>query len=64
MPPLLANFIHARGCKPKCKKSLTLPKPQPEAMVVQIIVKSRVPVGSLLCVFVIPEPLMPRRRWR
>ena len=25
MPPLLANFIHARGCKPKCEKSLTLP---------------------------------------
>ena len=25
MPPLLANFIHARGCKPKCEKSLTRP---------------------------------------
>ena len=27
MPPLLADFIHARGCKPICEKSLTLPKP-------------------------------------
>ena len=25
MPPLLADFIHARGCKPICEKSLTLP---------------------------------------
>lgn len=25
MPPLLADFIHARGCKPKCEKLLTLP---------------------------------------
>ena len=25
MPPLLANFIHAMGCKPICEKSLTLP---------------------------------------
>ena len=25
-PPLLADFIHARGCKPKCEKLLTLPK--------------------------------------
>ena len=24
--PLLANFIHARGCKPKCEKSLTRPE--------------------------------------
>ena len=24
-PPLLADFIQARGCKPKCEKSLTLP---------------------------------------
>ena len=23
--PLLADFIHARGCKPFCEKSLTLP---------------------------------------
>ena len=23
--PLLADFIQARGCKPKCEKSLTLP---------------------------------------
>ena len=27
MPPLLADFIHARGCKPKCEKLLTLPLP-------------------------------------
>lgn len=27
MPPLLADFIHARGCKPKCEKLLTLPMP-------------------------------------
>ena len=26
MPPLLADFIHARGCKPICEKSLTLPE--------------------------------------
>ena len=25
MPPLLADFIHARGCKLKCEKFLTLP---------------------------------------
>ena len=25
MPPLLADFIHARVCKPKCEKMLTLP---------------------------------------
>ena len=25
MPPLLADFIHARGCKLICEKSLTLP---------------------------------------
>lgn len=24
-PPLLADFIQARGCKPICEKSLTLP---------------------------------------
>ena len=24
-PPLRANFIHARGCKPFCEKLLTLP---------------------------------------
>ena len=27
--PLLADFIHARGCKPKCEKSLTLPFRKP-----------------------------------
>ena len=26
--PLLADFIQARGCKPKCEKSLTLPQAQ------------------------------------
>ena len=25
-PPLLADFIHARPCKPFCEKLLTLPK--------------------------------------
>ena len=25
MPPLLADFIHARACKPICEKYLTLP---------------------------------------
>ena len=25
-PPLRANFIHARGCKPFCEKLLTLPR--------------------------------------
>ena len=25
MPPLLADFSHARACKPKCEKLLTLP---------------------------------------
>ena len=25
MSPLLADFIHARACKPFCEKSLTLP---------------------------------------
>ena len=25
MPPLLADFIHTRGCKPICAKLLTLP---------------------------------------
>ena len=25
MSPLLADFIHARGCKPICAKLLTLP---------------------------------------
>ena len=25
MPPLLADFSHARACKPFCEKSLTLP---------------------------------------
>ena len=25
MPPLLADFTHARPCKPKCEKYLTLP---------------------------------------
>ena len=28
MPPLLADFIHARACKPICEKSLTLPSRQ------------------------------------
>ena len=27
-PPLRANFIHARGCKPICEKLLTLPYPE------------------------------------
>lgn len=26
MPPLLADLIHARGCKLKCEKFLTLPE--------------------------------------
>lgn len=26
MPPLLADFIHSRICKPKCEKFLTVPK--------------------------------------
>ena len=26
MPPLLADFSHARACKPFCEKYLTLPK--------------------------------------
>ena len=26
MPPLLADFTHARPCKPKCEKYLTLPR--------------------------------------
>ena len=26
MPPLLADFTHARPCKPFCEKYLTLPK--------------------------------------
>ena len=25
MPPLLADFTHARACNPICEKSLTLP---------------------------------------
>lgn len=25
MPPLLADFVHVRGCKLKCEKFLTLP---------------------------------------
>ena len=29
-PPLLADFIHARGCKPKCEKLLTLPQAEIE----------------------------------
>ena len=29
MPPLLADFIHNRVCKPICEKLLTLPKFQP-----------------------------------
>ena len=28
MSPLLADFIHARACKPFCEKSLTLPDNQ------------------------------------
>ena len=27
MPPLLADFTHARPCKPFCEKYLTLPRP-------------------------------------
>ena len=27
MPPLLADFTHARPCKPFCEKYLTLPAP-------------------------------------
>ena len=27
MPPLLADFTHARPCKPFCEKYLTLPYP-------------------------------------
>ena len=26
MPPLLADFSHARACKPFCEKYLTLPQ--------------------------------------
>lgn len=26
MPPLLADFSHAKACKPFCEKYLTLPK--------------------------------------
>lgn len=26
MPPLLADFSHARACKPFCEKYLTLPR--------------------------------------
>ena len=28
IPPLLADFSHARACKPFCENSLTLPRPQ------------------------------------
>ena len=27
-PPLLADFSHARACKPFCENSLTLPRPR------------------------------------
>ena len=30
MPPLLADFIHARGCKLICAKLLTLPSADPD----------------------------------
>ena len=29
MPPLLADFSHARACKPFCEKYLTLPADKP-----------------------------------
>ena len=32
MPPLLADFTHARPCKPFCEKYLTLPKGQGDDM--------------------------------
>ena len=31
MPPLLADFTHARVCKPFCEKYLTLPKEEAAA---------------------------------
>ena len=43
MPPLLADFIHARGCKPICEKSLTLP----DKVVSRIFRKLR-PVNGLI----------------
>ena len=39
MPPLLADFTHARVCKPFCEKFLTLPR--------SLIVHYRLPSGLL-----------------
>ena len=40
MPPLLADLIHARGCKLKCEKFLTLPRSPPViAETIEIVCK-------------------------
>ena len=37
MPPLLADFIHARVCKSKCEKFLTVPAFQERALLDKMI---------------------------
>ena len=48
MPPLLADFIHARGCKLKCEKILDTTSPgYPILMLVALI--NEYLVARLLC---------------
>ena len=37
MPPLLADFSHARACKPFCEKYLTLPLSVIRAVIVELV---------------------------
>ena len=47
MPPLLADFSHARACKPFCEKYLTLPKPGVSIFITPIQRKTHEPVTLL-----------------
>ena len=40
MPPLLADFTHARPCKPFCEKYLTLPRCMPHYAPLLLQIKS------------------------
>ena len=48
MPPLLADFIHPRVCKPICEKSLTLPLRAKDPLD-PLIVCGDLPQGLVLC---------------
>ena len=49
MPPLLADFTHARPCKPFCEKYLTLPENREKIIKQKLSVEERKARNHRLC---------------